>query len=664
MPHEVNETTQHPFDLPARGAEIDGRYKVVDPIGAGSYGWVFAVEHTLLGQTFAMKLLHPRVATDPSWIVRFREEAKSTGLIGHENIVFVTDFGQCATYGYYFVMEHLEGPTLDEALGQKEPMGLARSLRIILQVGSALSAAHDLGIVHRDLKPGNLMLVQRSDGSEMCKTLDFGISSIVMAATETTKLYGTPAYMAPEQAIQPEVDHRADQFSLACILYEMLTARRPWRVDRWMDATPTGRQKPPPPPSQVNPELPESIDAPILRALSVAFEARWPSIDAFCRALVGAVQIEVIPKSDPFDLPWDEQTVADDDAPQVTVSERGAGESMVIVVDDDSEEADVQVRPLVTVRFRSADRLFREYRRNLLAGGLFLPTDERLPLNTDIELCLIYEPGADAIELRAEVVAHSPGGGHTPGGFGVAIARDEQPRLVGFLRGLRLGLELYQADMLHPLSIPSSAGEDLSAGEAFLLSRIDEPMAVARVRALGSGLPFDIEQVIQSLIERGYLHVEPADTSSISEVSAVSRKSEQATELPTEANDDHAQPSAAELLDDQTRFPWSEEVDDGSLEESTSIVYSRQEVSRVLSLVRYFKARQNYLGALAVLRKALEVSPSVAEFYHQLAVLHADFRGDYPRALQALHGAIQLDPQDPRYTELRRRLERLGGFDD
>ncbi|MFW6053582.1 MAG: serine/threonine protein kinase, partial [Persicimonas sp.] len=162
----MTHTPTHRSNLPGPGAEIDGRYRVVDRIGEGSYGWVFAVEHLLLGQTFAMKILHPRIASEPSWIARFREEAKSTALIGHENIVFVTDFGKCPDWGSYFIMEYLEGRTLEEVLSDGEPLGVQRSVQIAMQAAGALSAAHDQGIVHRDLKPGNIMLVERADGSE------------------------------------------------------------------------------------------------------------------------------------------------------------------------------------------------------------------------------------------------------------------------------------------------------------------------------------------------------------------------------------------------------------------------------------------------------------------------------------------------------------------
>jgi serine/threonine protein kinase len=685
----VNETQNYPADLPKRGAEIDGRYRVIEQIGEGSYGWVFSVEHQLLGQTFAMKILHPRIASDPSWVARFREEAKSTSLIGHENIVFVTDFGKCPSYGYYFVMERLEGTTLEEELRDHKPLESARSIRITLQAAGALSAAHDLGIVHRDLKPGNLMLVGRRDGGETCKLLDFGISSIVLSAAKTPKLYGTPAYMAPEQAIQPEVDHRADQFSLATILYEMLTGQTPWQTRCWEDATPEGRSVSPRPPSELGANVSEALDQAILKALSVPFEDRWPSIDDFSRALISAGQVDWIPKSDPLDSFLidsrdAEDPEVDESASRVSISKRDAGESMVIVLDDGDQEDDFEVRPVVTARFRTAERLYREYRRNLLAGGLFLPYHDRspydtkvselLPLHSEVDLQLVYEPKARSIELRAQVVAHNSSESSDDqvahvGGFGVAIAAEDTDRLTQFLRSLNLGLELSQSDIVRPIRSPlfaedtaseMMAHQDMSAAEAFLFSRITEPMPVAQIRVFSSGLPFDVEQGIQLLVEKGLLEVDAADLGALSETSTLWADESSVNETSTGEDDE----ALAAMPDDSTRFPWSKTDPQTGLEEQTGISYSRDEVSRVLARVRYFRSRQNYYGAMQVLRKALGVSPSVPEFYHQLALLHAQFGGDYPRAFQALHGAIQLDPANKEYQETRMKLEKLAGLDD
>ncbi len=651
-------TQQYVFNLPSAGAEIDGRYRVIEQIGEGSYGWVFSVEHVLLGQTFAVKLLHPRVAADPSWVVRFREEAKSTSLISHENIVFVTDFGKCDDYGYYFVMEYLEGRTLDEVL-VGEPLGLQRSLHIALQAAGALSAAHDLGIVHRDFKPGNMMLLERANGSETCKLLDFGISSIVLAAAETAKLYGTPAYMAPEQAVQTDVDHRADQFSLATIVYQMLTGRTPWKTLCWDDATPAARAAhPPTPPSELCPEVPATLDTVVLKALAVPFEQRWPNVAAFARALVAASSVSWIPQADPFDLYFAGDTEVEDTT-QVSVSRPNAGESMVIVLDEGDDA--VEMRPQVTARFRTAERLVREYRRNLVVGGLFLPCDDHLVPNGGIDLRLVFEPMHSSVDVRATVVAQEPCDASHPGprGFGVAIEPADRERLTRFLRRLRLGLGLSKDDIIHPIRVPT-IDEQMSAAEVFLLTRINQPMTLARIRVLSSGLPFDVEQAVQSLVEKGCLEVEAADLSSLSESSSLyEADAPAATELPTEARGAHEQGAGA-LVDDTTRFPWS---DDG-LSEASEISYTHHEVARVLAQVRYFKARHNYIGAIGVLRKALDVSPSVAVFYHELALLHARFRGDFPRAFQALHGAIQLDPQNDEYKRTLRRLEKLAGLDD
>ena len=222
---------------PNIGGLIDSRYRVIKRLGSGSFGEVVLVEHTFLGQRFAMKLLHHDIAEDPSWVLGFYEEARATSLIGHENIVFITDFGRCPTYGYYFVMEYLDGHLLQQIKRShrgRADYPLQRAVEIGIQVSHGLAAVHDIGIVHCDLKPANVMIIDRPDGSILCKILDFGISNRVVGSLEgDTSVFGTPTYMAPEQTVTMEVSGRADQFSLATILYELLVGRLPWDIRHW-----------------------------------------------------------------------------------------------------------------------------------------------------------------------------------------------------------------------------------------------------------------------------------------------------------------------------------------------------------------------------------------------------------------------------------------------
>src|ERR1019366_9287577 len=153
--------------------------------------------------------------------------------LGHPNLVNILDFGSSADGQPYLVMEFLEGEDLDRRIHRSGAMPLPSAIRISRQVAAAVSAVHAKGIVHRDLKPANIFLVQVPGEPDFVKVLDFGVSKIKAARTKLTDastVIGTPEYMTPEQASGSgeEIDHRADQWALACIVWEMLSGRTPF----------------------------------------------------------------------------------------------------------------------------------------------------------------------------------------------------------------------------------------------------------------------------------------------------------------------------------------------------------------------------------------------------------------------------------------------------
>ncbi|HET9623203.1 MAG TPA: serine/threonine-protein kinase, partial [Kofleriaceae bacterium] len=198
-------------------------------------GTVFLAEHTLIKRRVAIKVLHPELASNADVIERFMNEARAAGTLGHPNIVESTDMGFTASHVPYIVFEFLEGALLTDEIYRVGGFTVRRAVRIAQQIASALHAAHAAGIVHRDLKSDNVFLTDKEDALDHVKVLDFGISRFLAsedAPTARGMVMGTPEFMAPEQITAPDkIDRRADIYALGVIMYEMLTARRPFSND-------------------------------------------------------------------------------------------------------------------------------------------------------------------------------------------------------------------------------------------------------------------------------------------------------------------------------------------------------------------------------------------------------------------------------------------------
>ena len=199
-------------------------------------GTVYSAEHLSLRKKVAIKALHLDLLRLPNIAARFEREARATARIEHPNVTLALDFGTLPSGALYLVLEFVEGRRLREEIAPG-PMPVLRALHIARQISSLLEAAQSLGIVHRDLKPENVLLVQRGDDPDFVKVLDFGIARVTAGDDEPenaqplTKLgavFGTPEYMAPEQALGQRVDSRADLYSLGVMLFEMLAGTRPY----------------------------------------------------------------------------------------------------------------------------------------------------------------------------------------------------------------------------------------------------------------------------------------------------------------------------------------------------------------------------------------------------------------------------------------------------
>ena len=215
------------------GDIVEGRYRIIKTLADGGMGTVFLAEHVLIKRRVAIKILHSDLATDTEVIERFMNEALAAGTLGHPNIVESTDMGFTRNDVPYIVFEYLEGTLLTDEIYRVGGLPIRRALRIAEQIASALDAAHNANIIHRDLKSDNVFLTDREDALDHVKVLDFGISRFLEGDHDNSRrgmVMGTPEFMAPEQITSPEhVDKRADIYALGVVLYEMLSARRPFR---------------------------------------------------------------------------------------------------------------------------------------------------------------------------------------------------------------------------------------------------------------------------------------------------------------------------------------------------------------------------------------------------------------------------------------------------
>jgi serine/threonine-protein kinase len=259
-------------------------------------GTVFLAEQIGVGnRPVALKVLNRKLLDDPDFLLRFQNEAGSTGRIHHPNVVSIYESAQSDDGTPYIAMEFLEGESLRELVKRRGALPVAEVVEITQQVADGLDAAHDLGIIHRDLKPDNIFLTRDKHGRLVVKVVDFGIAKLRESAmhTQTGMVLGTPAYMSSEQAYgmrSDELDARSDVYSLGVVVYEMLTGRLPFHSD-----TPAGYLRmhmleQPPPFRAVAQGLsvPPRVEAVVMTALKKGREERYQSILEFANAFVAA----------------------------------------------------------------------------------------------------------------------------------------------------------------------------------------------------------------------------------------------------------------------------------------------------------------------------------------------------------------------------------------
>lgn len=274
------------------GTRIDDRYLVKKLIGRGGMGSVFLVEQIHMQRQLAMKLLHEDLVVRKQLVSRFTREARAISRLSNPHTVRVYDFGRHEAL-FYLVMEYLQGVDLEVILSQEGALDWRRSLILLNQICESLEEAHERGIVHRDLKPENIMIIKDDDGNDFVKVLDFGLAKIrdsedVFSVHSHRDLFGTPFYMAPEQIRQDDLDHRADIYSLGCLLYRMLCNAHAFDAPYAFDVLRQHLNAPIPSVKRSSAENapPERVDRLVRRLLAKRPEHRFADMTAMRKEIV------------------------------------------------------------------------------------------------------------------------------------------------------------------------------------------------------------------------------------------------------------------------------------------------------------------------------------------------------------------------------------------
>ncbi len=279
---------------------LDGKLQILQKIGSGGMGTVYKALEPENNRMVGVKILHPKLANRKDLVSRFGREARALSQLSHPNTVKVFSYGELEDGSLYIIMELLEGKNLNQTVRSEGPFPVSRALPILIQACGALDEAHKAGIIHRDLKPENIFLVQNASVRDFPKLLDFGLAKVgerqlrpgSVILTQEGMVFGTPEFMSPEQAQGKTLTPASDVYSLAVILYEVLTGKLPFDAKSAMDYIQLHVMGKPFPLNQRVPgkSFPLLLEQIIDRALAKRPEERFASAEDFGHAMQSLLQ--------------------------------------------------------------------------------------------------------------------------------------------------------------------------------------------------------------------------------------------------------------------------------------------------------------------------------------------------------------------------------------
>jgi serine/threonine-protein kinase len=278
---------------------LDGQFQIIQKVGSGGMGAVYKASQPSMNRMVGIKILHRKLANRADLVSRFKREARAMSHLTHPNTVKVFLYGELDDGSLYIIMEFLEGKNLNQTVRSEGAFPYQRALPVLIQACGALDEAHKMGIIHRDLKPENVFLCQQGGMKDVAKVLDFGLAKVTeremrpgsIILTQEGMVFGTPEFMSPEQAQGKALTPGSDIYSLAVILYEVLTTKLPFEAKTAMDYIQAHvNAKPIPIAERAGKEFPPLLWPVIERALAKDPEARYASAADFALAMQAVLE--------------------------------------------------------------------------------------------------------------------------------------------------------------------------------------------------------------------------------------------------------------------------------------------------------------------------------------------------------------------------------------